>query len=70
MRTPEGHMNVLQLLIEQETGAKLDNLDIWKAIQVIDHFADGQDPDINYGPHIFEQVGDLYELMAKWEGKR
>ena len=60
-------MNVLQLLIEQQTGKKVAMIDLWKGVQAIDHFADGQDPDIQWGPHIYSQVGDLYELLKKFE---
>ena len=67
MKTPKGHMNVLQLLIEQQTGKKVAMIDLWKGVQAIDHFADGQDEDIQWGPHIYSQVGDLYELLKKFE---
>ena len=64
-------MNALQLLIEQRTGKRVDNMDLWKGVQAIDHFAEeivkGDETELEWAPHIWVQVDDLYKLLKKWE---
>ena len=73
MKTPEGHMNALQMLILNATGERVDNEKLWGHIQAIDHLAEdivsGQEKELQWGHHIYPQIGDLYEVMAKWDGR-
>ena len=66
-------MNALQMLIQHATDELVDNQELWKLIQFIDHYAEnivsGEEKELKWGHHIYPQIGDLYEVMAKWDGR-
>ena len=71
MRTEQGHMNALQMLIETTTGQRVSMQDIIHEVDVMDFFgqsiAEGEEKDLRWAPHIWGQATQLGDLLESWK---